>query len=507
MLRLLAAALCIGSLACASPPLESQSWLELQSRHFRITSQASPEITLRIARQLEVFRRAVVQFTGARPVSGVRPSVYLFGDYDSYEPFEVKLWVDGYYLSGMDGGAVVINTEASDGRTIDLVNHELVHFLLRGSGDGRTPLWYNEGFAEVLSTARPEGGQLVFGAPPSHAVAALLDLPPVPLGELLQQTDLRGWFGPSRQAFYAHAWALVHMLRLGHGSGGIDRNAALDRYLALVADGRPPLAAVQDAFGVSVDALEVELDDYIFRAAFPTTAIPAPRLPADAVPDPVSLAPAEALVRLAQLSASLGDEKRLGLARSYLERAVVLAPDSARAQAWLALHEVPDGEPAEVLARFDRAGVLAPDDPVVATLFGRYELKLASGAAAVGDHTVMRHWADRAREHFRESIALDGSAPEAHYYRGLVSLVDGRRLRAGVRSLERARRRAPWSAEIALRLGQAYARSGRLDAARRELRAIARWPDAQGHAEWARELLERIDARAASQPSAGPPDP
>ena len=65
--------------------------------------------------------------------------------------------------------------------------------------------------------------------------------------------------------FYAQSWALVHYLMMGDGGR---RQQQFKRFLNLAFAGDSTGKAVQDAFGVSLEALEKDSQEYIRRGEF-----------------------------------------------------------------------------------------------------------------------------------------------------------------------------------------------------------------------------------------------
>ena len=489
---------------CGIPPVEQDPWVEVTSDHFQVLSNRSAESAEDLVRELELFRVAVLAWTGVTPLPiSAKPRIYLFDDYPSYRPFESRLWTDGYYVAGLDGGDLVVYAGETDERTRETARHEIVHLVLRGSQDQRSPPWYSEGLAELLSTARREESVMIFGSPPAWVAPSMLTFTRVTVQELVAEYNLGEWYGPQRSSFYASAWGLTHMLRLGQGAGLPDRNDLLDRYLERVSTGADPIRAVVEVFGPRAVELDQELLSYLWQGDFPEARVELPASARDPGPTATRLLSIdEAAYWLGQLAGRLGIDYR-DTALELLERGSEANPDNPRVLALLALTRRGSARHVETEAHFERSLALGPEDAVVRVLHARYLLwwsrQLAERARESDDPAAAKRQRDsvrlamrQARDELERSIELDPRPAEAYYWLGIATLVDGRRVQSGVRALEKARNRAPWSAEISVALGRAYLLNDRPARARYVLNKVARWPDAHRSAAEARLLLEQI---------------
>jgi hypothetical protein len=164
--------------------------------------------------------------------------------------------------------------------TMDVIQHEYVHFLLFSHGTFIYPPWYNEGYSEFLGATRVRASDVEIGRTTSHG-------PPVlefwgrdvwtPVSSLLS-FGVGGHAEEDVMQRYPQSWALVHYLYFGRqGKPKGPRQVA--RYLRLVAKGSSVADAVQDAFGVDVDTLDEELQAYVEKGHYPGAVVKLDRFP------------------------------------------------------------------------------------------------------------------------------------------------------------------------------------------------------------------------------------
>jgi tetratricopeptide (TPR) repeat protein len=146
-------------------------------------------------------------------------------------------------------------------------------------------------------------------------------------------------------------------------------------------------------------------------------------------------------------------------ARADLDRAVELAPGSARARLWLAIALEVAGETERAVAEARRAAALEPESPVY--------------AAALGHRLFWARRYDEAIAQLERAHALDPSRPTARYFQGraLVQLGD---LEGARRSFSRAAEISPGDANLLSAIALLDALAGRRRAALAALAELER---------------------------------
>lgn len=261
-------ALCLAllaSLLAGAVPARAE-WRRAVSNHFVIYSEASDADLRAVAERLERFDGLLRRLT---PVpAGNAPSrltIYMPRSVTAIEQLLGRRGVGGFYAADATGTfAVAPRLSVSDNFAADVVLfHEYMHHFMLQHFSGSYPPWFVEGYAELFSNARFErDGSIVIGSFADHRGLALRASPP-PLRHLM----FRGTRAVDPGLYYAHAWALTHYLLISD-----ERPGQLHRYVGLIAAGRPPESAAEEAFG-GVDALERDYRRYRGAARIPTLLI------------------------------------------------------------------------------------------------------------------------------------------------------------------------------------------------------------------------------------------
>ena len=140
-------------------PQELRSWLRVEADGFRLYSNATPDVALRVARGLEGFRAVFGQLAPELEMASAAPTVAVaFRNGESYAPYRHAGGrggkVIGQYSSHPDGNAILLDAGSALLDALAVVYHESVHELIRNNFP-RAPLWFHEGLAEYYSTLRP----------------------------------------------------------------------------------------------------------------------------------------------------------------------------------------------------------------------------------------------------------------------------------------------------------------------------------------------------------------
>ena len=192
---------------------------EAGSAHFTLYTDVPLESAAAI---LEDFERStqVLGELGLVLPRGRRLSVVLFEqpfDFRGILPESQHKLIDAFFTDDSNDvvarPTVVMHAESgyvtNAARATQTFQHELTHFLVR-TNLGQTPLWLNEGLAQFHETVELDfaSGELIVGRPPALELSH--EWPPI---EELQRAGWEQFRSPTRQhAFYAGAWALVHLL-------------------------------------------------------------------------------------------------------------------------------------------------------------------------------------------------------------------------------------------------------------------------------------------------------
>ena len=471
-----------GGLGACATPVTDQHWIRLRSEHFQGISSADAETTRAITRELERFRQIVISVTELEDIQPTLPTtVYLFGDARTFTRFRPRSNVEGFMVPALHRNFLTINA-SEEKRAIPIAFHEYVHFVLRNASNVTYPAWYDEGFAEFLSSVRVAERRVQLGDVPHGRADWLVYGNLLSLRRMLSATDILSWSDRALAMFYAQSWALTHFLHHGHFQGHRQWHKGLADYLWAVHRGEDPEQAVESAFGSDVEELERGLVQYIRTGKIPIVPHPLEDTSSDGWVELAPLDKPDQLYLLADLALH-SSQRHVSTAQQLLESALVADPDHAKACATLGRLLV-STDPVKAGALVDRALELRSADPEVHRLAGDALLARASASSA-GSRSARSQLIDSARSHYETSLDLDPTQAASHV--GLARIQGQRDPSAAIRSLEAARAPAPGYSPLNLELAELYLKADRTAEARDLLRRV----NSQPHDEALREVDQR----------------
>ena len=443
-----------------------ERWCELQTAHFSLLSDLPPRRAIRLADALTRFKLAAEQLVPARQSPTPPPlRIVAFRRSRSFRAAFALENIAGFMRSGLVRHVLAFGPHPGTGDITQTAFHEYAHYLMRARQGMNYPIWYEEGFASLLSTMRFSRQAVTVGAVP---LDALLRLEPheIKVRELVGQRHRMDWAGHDLTRLYAKAWLFVHMLELGEAAGLPPYRERVPRLLELMDAGVPAPEAVPAALGAGAETLEAQLRGYSTRGRLPTRrlAIETSRLSSFRQR---CLTETEAALRLG-IAASRHNP---AFAERLLQRVVTAAPEDA--DAWAALANVHEDVAA---ARAAAARALALDAGHAGGNTRMAELAVAACKGSTADE-CLDAWA-RSAGYYRRALRAQPAAVDAAYGLGVVYLHTGRAGDA-VNYLRVAWRRAPWAARVNYHLGEAYRLVGDVARARVHLTKALHWaPDA-----------------------------
>lgn len=281
-------------------------WTKLQSPHFEVLTNAGARTGRDVLRRLEQIRLVFESRTARSSLSPLPVRVFVFRNESDFEPYRVNRNAAGYYQSGYDRDYIAMQSAGPD--LYRVVYHEYTHLLLRHAGY-RVPVWFNEGTAEMFSTAEVGGSEVRIGdLIPSHVLTLreerMLDIPTLlNVDHDSPHYNERGKSG----IFYAQSWALIHMLNFAP-----EYRPGLPNFLEMILNGEDAGRSFQQAFGKSPAVILQDLRAYLQGARFEGVRFRASKFDAGRVV-PESLSELAAQLALADLLLAVGkpDEARM----------------------------------------------------------------------------------------------------------------------------------------------------------------------------------------------------
>jgi tetratricopeptide (TPR) repeat protein len=457
-----------------------------------------------VAVWLELFHDAFARLLSKPVVNfSVPTTVVVFRDDASFRPFKPLYQgrpadVAGYFQPGPDVNYIALSLERGGRDSLRTAFHEYVHLHLRENMPD-APLWLNEGLAEFYSAFAVSGGEAAFGAPIPYHIRLLRGRELIPLATLFAVAHDSPHYNERDKSgiFYAESWALVHYLMLG---GGGRLRPQLTRFVNLLSAGVSADAGVQLAFGMSLEALEGELKEYVRRGEFASERVAVGRGPDSHVSaQSAALSEAEAYSYLGDLLLHIN---RPGDAEKYFQRSLSLDPKLAAAHAALGLLLVRQGSFEEAKKHL-RLATVTPQSYLVHYY---YAYVLSQEGAGSGPARYSPESAAVMRNELGKVIKLAPQFANAYYLLAFVNLVTGEQLDEAVDLAKRAQQLDRGRPHYPLLLAQIHLGRRDVESARQILESLARQnTDPQVRSE-AEALLEYIDSPSGGAAAGSPAD-
>jgi len=483
--RHLTAILLLAASGCASTIVLDQSWIEVRSKNFSIYTTLAERDARALLEDLELFRATLLVVTKLRATKPRVPNeIYAFQSTNDYAPFRPMRYAAGHFVPTLRSNLMAFATDLGiQGRAV--LYHEYTHFLVHNEGPVQYPLWFDEGFAELLGSIDVLGALVRVGIVPPHRLPWLFYPEKVSYERLIRAHTYADFTGRELAMFYTQSWLLVHYLTLGRSGQGDIFSTNLTRYVDRIQQHVDEEQAFREAFGVDVNDLEERLAKYVKE------------IPSYGLPRRDLLKGLEISVRpvpLDEIGARLGwlaiAERKTSLAERLFERAREANPGNARAVAGIAeVHKVGrDWEEAE--ADYRRAIELAPDDWQNQLDYAEY----FADRAFLEEDGRDEHLA-QARERLTRVIAMAPEIPEPHAILGMTYTIGNQPPEPGIAPLERAAELLPSHPDTDFPLAKLHARAGHRKRAIELLRRIVYRPHGEPNSE-AVKLLEQLEREA-----------
>ena len=493
----------------------THTWIRGESAHFVVYSDAAPADAQALVAKLERFHgllRHIAGLDDTPEAAGPKLEFYYLAQGESLsiaDPAEPDYAV-GLYKSceeGVEayGTDMYYRPEGKTALELQPENEGLVylfeayaHHFLTVNDSHRTPLWFIDGFAHYVATARFEGDEAIIGMAP-EAYAKYLQLISQDIDyhldykDVLADTDAKPGYNANdaaniRNEFGARAWILTHWIE-----SSPQNRAKFAAYLKAVDDGATPDAAFRSSFGLSPSGLSSALWTYLkghhVMAMQMNFTVPTP-------PDVAFETLPESADKLLMWRSALEGCTTPAYGAKLLADIRAEAPkypESDLAQDTLARAEILWGDPRRVLPTLTQAAAEKPGDFDSQYLLGRAELAIAQTSA--GDERA--HAFAVAKQAFLKAADIDSnSAPNIYaYYRAEILSYDQPN-EAALSAAISAWQLNPEVDSYAFAAGLSYAYQGHTDDALHVLHTVADDPHGRSLAGVARTWIARLKAGA-----------
>lgn len=251
-------------------------WVEVQSPHFSVVTDAGEkrgrEVALRFEQMRAVFGALLVKVKVSQPVP---LQIIAFRSTKELRQF-APLWkgkptdVSGLFQASTDRDYIMVDLSVED--PWEVVFHEYAHQLLNANTTVGSPLWFDEGFAGYFSTIKVDGKNASVGQVPREAALLLQSglMKTRDLFEVGHHSRVYNENGDHRSVFYMQSWLVVHWL---YDTKQIPKVAA---YIGALEDGATVDDAFQKAFGMDTIRFDKEIRQYLASNRMGYYRVPAP---------------------------------------------------------------------------------------------------------------------------------------------------------------------------------------------------------------------------------------
>jgi len=461
-----ATAFCLIGVVCSAGPVSAKDrWTSVRSKNFLLLGNAGEKEIRQVGIRLEQFREVFSRlFTSLKIDSPVPTTVIVFKSDDSYRPFKLTANTAGYFQPGPDVNYITLELQSDQNSEQDpfaIILHEYTHLLIRNT-NGSVPTWFNEGLAEYYSTfSITNDQQVVVGRPIASHVYMLRENKMLPLRTLFQVDPKSPYYNErdKQGIFYAESWALMHYLILGKDG---QRKAQLSKFVDLMSANTPMEQAFQQAFAMTFESMEKELDAYVQRDRYPIlNGSFQSKVGYDSAMQAAPITEAEAQAYLGDLLLKSNRPD----SEVYLQKALALDPDLPMANASLGLLRVRQGKHDEARKLLERA-VAASSQNYLIHYYYAYALSQEVGLDMETVLGIAPETAAIMRRELKRAIQLRPDFLESYSLLAFVNLVTETELDATTELLKRILAGSPRQHDLMFMLAQLYLRKLDFKAAR-----------------------------------------
>lgn len=249
-----------------STPATSEDWREYRSDTIITFSNLPKHEVIELIKDAERAGPYLAAITGKQAYKSPLPvTMYLYRNQAEFRDVIGTRQILGVYRATLDGGrAATVGAKPIDPRKLggrQVVLHEFAHHYLAQVSPLNYPIWYVEGFADLMSTIVYGRNKVRIGAPLVPRIAPLNDRKSwVDLHVIMNTKDpdigkSGDWLG--RDRFYGQSWLLAHMIQLHP-----DLQANRDAFLERVSSGLSPNEAIETSFSMTPKHLESLYTNY-----------------------------------------------------------------------------------------------------------------------------------------------------------------------------------------------------------------------------------------------------
>jgi Flp pilus assembly protein TadD len=270
---------CLGLVLLFAPGLSlgehHENWIEIQSPHFTVLSNAGEYEGRKAALEFEEIRALFQHLYPTLRVDSGKPTiVFALKNEDSlkllipsYGQNSKGMHLGGFYHPWYDKNFAVVRTDVRGTGPLGnrTLYHEYTHAYFRYNFRG-LPMWLDEGLAEYYGNTSIDSKEAGVGMPNETQLRILKENPLLPIDQLVTIDRTSPLYNTREHSgiFYAESWALVHYLMISDDVRGQD---LLNKYLHALHATDDPIEAANQSFG-DLKKFSEKLNGYIRQFSF-----------------------------------------------------------------------------------------------------------------------------------------------------------------------------------------------------------------------------------------------
>jgi len=409
--------------------------IEVKSENFILVGNVSPGDAKKLVLDLEQYRQGIMQLLGLEDhLEPVLVRIYTAQNSKALADITGVDNIGGIYTTNIEGPIFMLNSmggfnsnkrvgsaarsriqNGSRARSIAL--HEYTHHFLASYTNQYYPRWYNEGFADYLSTFKVDrDGNMLIGTPhqpytyalsqrkwmPSKTVVGAINRYP-----FISTPRSRGQLSP-QDFFYAQSWLAVHYLLSNKEDAAKIRN-----YIDTLNSENRPKNAFEAAFGRPPEEFHLQLKEYYKQNSYSVAKIIPKRIISEASLQVRKISTGEALFHKAESMRYFrgGEKPSQEIINVYLQAAKKLGKTPA-ILAGIAELKTWQDDFTGAESYINSALALAPNDQNVNHIAGMILVYKNEDQTAPANLEELK----RARKHLKTAMRGNPDNISAHFY-------------------------------------------------------------------------------------------
>jgi hypothetical protein len=269
---------------------KDSSWIEVQSRHFVVITDAGEKKGRATALQFEQIRTFFEQslaVAAQRPIPPV--TIFAVKNEDAMRKLLPEYFAGGFFPSGQvrpagvffhykDRYFAIVELDTQRSGHFETLYHEYYHALTEPIFPD-LPVWLSEGLAQFYGRTQISDEYALVGEPDRDLLDLLRHERLIPLDVLFSVNRGSPYYNETQKAsmFYAESWLLTHYLMIGNP----DSHQLLVQYLKALEEGKSAKESVA-AFG-DLKQLQSALSSYALQRKFLSVKTPVTKKEVDAI--------------------------------------------------------------------------------------------------------------------------------------------------------------------------------------------------------------------------------